>query len=165
MRDNDVQTAISQLLEPLHLRFERVVIFFVTKDPGITASTHLTADDGGSTLVVAFDLLLLDISRFTSQLEVSENGRAFVLVERAGESVSVAVVFDPENGSSAKEAEAMSAAFGTIASTTRINDLPLSVQTLAWTETAAVDAVVDATHRAGLARKVAKLAPMVCIKG
>jgi len=78
------------------------VIFFVTKDPGITASTHLEvpADSGevglgggsGSvsaggavrTVVVAFDLLLLDISRFTSRLRVSENGKAFVLVEGEG---------------------------------------------------------------------------------
>ena len=61
------------------------VIFFVTKDPGITASTHLAAsDDAERTVVVAFDLLLLDISRFTSDLEVSENGLAFVLVEREG---------------------------------------------------------------------------------
>jgi len=38
------------------------VIFFVTKDPGITASTHVDTADG-RTIVVAFDLLLLDISR------------------------------------------------------------------------------------------------------
>ena len=28
-----------------------------------------------------------------------------------------------------------------------------------------VDTVVEATHRAGLARKVARLEPMICIKG
>lgn len=66
------------------------VIFFITKDPGITASTHLTfndadADSGDYTQVVAFDLLLLDIARFTSRQRVSEHGRAFVLVEREGE--------------------------------------------------------------------------------
>lgn len=61
------------------------VIFFVTKDPGITASTHLERDTDPDTLVVAYDLLLLDISRFTSHHEVSENGRAFVLVEREGQ--------------------------------------------------------------------------------
>jgi len=62
------------------------VIFFITKDPGVTASTHLEQPgaDGPDTLVVAFDLLLFDISRFTSGLEVSENGKAFVLVEREG---------------------------------------------------------------------------------
>jgi len=63
------------------------VIFFITKDPGITASTHVEVPDdehGTRTVVVAFDLLLLDVSRFTSSLEVSEHGRAFVLVEEAG---------------------------------------------------------------------------------
>jgi serine phosphatase RsbU (regulator of sigma subunit) len=59
------------------------VIFFITKDPGITASTHLVDPSTGATVVVAFDLLLLDISRFTTGLRVSENGRAFVLVEHA----------------------------------------------------------------------------------
>lgn len=58
------------------------VIFFTTKDPGITAGTHhVSADGTGPTQVVAFDLLLLDISRFTTNLQVSENGKAFVLVE------------------------------------------------------------------------------------
>lgn len=63
------------------------VIFFVTKDPGITASSHIVTEtpDGSVTTVVAFDLLLLDISRFTASLEVSENGRAFVLAERRGD--------------------------------------------------------------------------------
>lgn len=58
------------------------VIFFVTKDPGITASTHIQSKSGSpQTTVVAYDLLLLDISKFTSSLEVSKNGKAFVLVE------------------------------------------------------------------------------------
>ena len=58
------------------------VIFFVTKDPGITASTYSDrVGDGPETTVVAFDLLLMDISKFTSTLEVSERGKAFVLVE------------------------------------------------------------------------------------
>lgn len=58
------------------------VIFFVTKDPGITASTHwVTADDPQRTVVVAYDLLLMDISKFTSRLNVSRRGKAFVLAE------------------------------------------------------------------------------------
>lgn len=55
------------------------LIFFITKDPGITAAMHWVADD--VTYVVAFDLLLLDISRFTTALTVSERGTAFVLAE------------------------------------------------------------------------------------
>ena len=58
------------------------VIFFITKDPGITAATHWVSGD--TTYVVAFDLLLLDISRFTTALPVSERGTAFVLAEREG---------------------------------------------------------------------------------
>jgi serine phosphatase RsbU (regulator of sigma subunit) len=54
--------------------------FFTTKDPGITASVKWTAQDG-ETRVFGFDLLLLDISRFTSSLEISENGKVYVLTE------------------------------------------------------------------------------------
>ncbi len=62
------------------------VIFFVTKDPGITASTHLVFDsDPPRTVVVAYDLLLMDISKFTTSLEVSDRGKAFVLFEDADE--------------------------------------------------------------------------------
>jgi len=63
------------------------VIFFITKDPGVTASTsfEVGGEDGPETVVVAFDLLLLDISRFTSSLRVSEHGRAFVLIESASD--------------------------------------------------------------------------------
>lgn len=70
------------------------VIFFITKDPGITAATHWEVD--GTTYVVAFDLLLLDISRFTTDLPVSKHGTAFVLVEEAGGD-AVAVVGLPRD--------------------------------------------------------------------
>ena len=70
------------------------VIFFITKDPGITAATHWEVD--GTTYVVAFDLLLLDISRFTTDLPVSSRGTAFVLVEDTG-SDELAVVGLPRD--------------------------------------------------------------------
>ena len=58
------------------------VIFFTTKDPGITASTQcVTKTEPARSIVVAYDLLLMDISKFTSKLEVSEHGKAFVMVE------------------------------------------------------------------------------------
>lgn len=58
------------------------VIFFITKDPGITASTHIEMGDQPPMItVVAFDLLLMDISRFTSRLEISPRGKTFVIVE------------------------------------------------------------------------------------
>jgi len=57
-------------------------IFFTTKDPGITASVRWSPPgDPGATNVLGFDVLLLDISRFTSGLDVSENGVAIVLTE------------------------------------------------------------------------------------
>jgi len=56
--------------------------FFTTKDPGITASLRWR-DPGepGVSRVVAFDVLLIDISRFTTALEVSEHGKVLVLTE------------------------------------------------------------------------------------
>ncbi len=75
------------------------VIFFVTKDPGITAATHLVTEDQlPRTIVVAFDLLLMDISKFTTTLNVSERGKAFVLVEDH-ETREFKVVGLPDDGS------------------------------------------------------------------
>jgi adenylate cyclase len=56
--------------------------FFTTKDPGITA-THSWQHPNlpGVTQVQAMDVLLTDISRFTTQLDVSANGMAFVLTD------------------------------------------------------------------------------------
>jgi serine phosphatase RsbU (regulator of sigma subunit) len=52
--------------------------FFTTKEPGITASTAFTGPDG-SLRVLGLDVLLTDISRFTTRLEVHGQGFAFVL--------------------------------------------------------------------------------------
>ncbi|MCP3979103.1 MAG: SpoIIE family protein phosphatase [bacterium] len=54
--------------------------FFTTKEPGITASVAYAR--GGHDFVIGLDVLLLDISRFTGNLQVSEGGTAFVLDER-----------------------------------------------------------------------------------
>ena len=54
--------------------------FFTTKEPGITAS--LAFRQGEDELrVVALDVLLTDISRFTTKIDVLTDGRAFVLSE------------------------------------------------------------------------------------
>lgn len=67
------------------IAWTKPVIFFITKDPGITAATHTVITHGSpQTCVIAFDLLLMDISRFTTRHKVSENGMAFVVVEGAG---------------------------------------------------------------------------------
>lgn len=63
------------------VHWTKPVIFFITKDPGITAGSHYT-DAEGRSIVVAYDLLLLDIARLTSQrVRPSPGGTAFVLVE------------------------------------------------------------------------------------
>ena len=56
--------------------------FFTTKDPGITVSAAWNDQDTpGLKKVIAFDVLLTDISKFTSHLEVTKNGMAFVLTK------------------------------------------------------------------------------------
>jgi len=55
--------------------------FFTTKDPGITISVKWTSQDKNKQYVIAFDILLLDISRFTSGLDISPNGKAFVITD------------------------------------------------------------------------------------
>ncbi|WP_088967738.1 response regulator [Vogesella sp. LIG4] len=53
--------------------------FFARKDVGITAATRWADSKTGETHVVAFDVLLLDLTRFTSQLQVGSNGSAALL--------------------------------------------------------------------------------------
>jgi adenylate cyclase len=55
-------------------------VFFTTKEPGITASSrfHLR---GGDEVVVACDVLLTELTRFTQRMHVTENGRVMVLAE------------------------------------------------------------------------------------
>ncbi|MEE8154146.1 MAG: SpoIIE family protein phosphatase [Phycisphaerales bacterium] len=52
--------------------------FFTTKEPGITASTTFDPGDG-LVHVVGFDVLLNDITTFTTGLAPTENGAAFVM--------------------------------------------------------------------------------------
>jgi serine phosphatase RsbU (regulator of sigma subunit) len=53
--------------------------FFTTKDPGITVSIAHATGDG--VRVIGLDVLLMDISRFTREIDVHERGTAFVLTE------------------------------------------------------------------------------------
>ena len=62
--------------DPMH--WTDAYTFFTTKDPGITASTRTGPMDDPGTRVLAFDLLLTDISAFTTGLELTENG--FVVI-------------------------------------------------------------------------------------
>ncbi len=55
-------------------------IFFTTKDPGITASRKWI-NNHNKAEVFGFDLMLMDISDFTSNLRISDNGKVFILTE------------------------------------------------------------------------------------
>ncbi len=55
-------------------------IFFTTKDPGITASVSFEAADG-VTRVVGFDLMLRDISAFTSSVSAGPLAKVFVMTD------------------------------------------------------------------------------------
>jgi hypothetical protein len=52
--------------------------FFTTKEPGVTASLAHRIPSG-QLVVLGFDILLADISRFTSKIEIGERGKVFVL--------------------------------------------------------------------------------------
>ena len=53
--------------------------FFTTKEPGVTASVATGSLGNPATLVIAFDVLLTDISAFTTQLEVGLSGFVTIL--------------------------------------------------------------------------------------
>ncbi|MDY7108100.1 MAG: SpoIIE family protein phosphatase, partial [Planctomycetota bacterium] len=54
--------------------------FYTTEEPGITASIAFDAGDG-LRRVVGFDVLLSDISRFTTSYQVSRNGKIIVMTD------------------------------------------------------------------------------------
>jgi len=64
--------------------------FFTTKEPGITAAIALKAQDG-VTYILGFDVLLGDISRFTTSpaLEVSPHGFVFVTEEESSKVIGL----------------------------------------------------------------------------
>jgi hypothetical protein len=77
-------------------------VFHTTRVPGITASTRWRGADS-LLRVVAFDVDLRDITRFTSALEVSPRGRALVLDEGdAGNLVVVGLPRDERFGDAAE---------------------------------------------------------------
>lgn len=53
--------------------------FFVTKDAGMTASLKWRDPKTGDERLIAFDLLLMDLSHFTAGLRPTDDGRVFVL--------------------------------------------------------------------------------------
>ncbi len=55
--------------------------FKTTKEPGITASIMWKSKEDSNLFVAAFDVLLTDISRYTTRLEISKNGKAVVFTK------------------------------------------------------------------------------------
>lgn len=54
-------------------------VFNTTREIGMTASVKWNRPNDSLTYIMAFDLTLADISTFTQELNVSENGKVFVL--------------------------------------------------------------------------------------
>jgi len=63
---------------PREIYWTEPYTFFTTGEPGVTAAVHARTADGRR-LVVAFDVLLRDISDYTSNLVVSPNGFVSIL--------------------------------------------------------------------------------------
>ena len=55
--------------------------FFTTREPGITISSSWRDPLTGKVFVIAFDIKLIDLSAFTTSLDVSPNGEAVILTE------------------------------------------------------------------------------------
>ncbi len=61
-------------------RWTEPAVFFITRDPGMTAVQRWTAPNG-DTLVLGFDVLLLDLCRLTMNLPISEHGYSFMFTK------------------------------------------------------------------------------------
>lgn len=83
------QGAVAQLADregagPAAVSWTKPYTFFTTKEPGITASIAFVGDDG-MVNVVGLDVLLRDISVFTTSLVVSEHGAVAVVEQETSE--------------------------------------------------------------------------------
>lgn len=67
--------------EPSELHFTEPYTFFTTKEPGITASVRFRPHDAELDHVVAFDVKLLDIAKFTTSLKITERAQLVVLTD------------------------------------------------------------------------------------
>lgn len=71
----------NSLSSPAKIHWTEPYTFFTTKEPGITASASF--NDGDEWLdVIGFDILLRDISKFTTQLHISPRGMVVVLTDK-----------------------------------------------------------------------------------
>ena len=67
--------------EEMHVNWTDPYTFFTTKEPGITISTRYRDTVDNIDVIVAFDVLLTDLSDFSTNLEITENGIVFILTE------------------------------------------------------------------------------------
>ncbi|MBF0271765.1 MAG: PAS domain-containing protein [Magnetococcales bacterium] len=65
--------------EEEHIHWTPPYQFATTKEPGITASMGWTDPKSGQRYVVAFDILLMDMSRFTNRLKYGHHGQVALL--------------------------------------------------------------------------------------
>ena len=81
------QGAIRQLLqvgsrsEAIHdlIHWTNPYVFFTTREPGITASVAFRSR-AGEVAILAFDILLRDVSRFASDIQLRSSGKILVLL-------------------------------------------------------------------------------------
>ncbi|MEJ2308868.1 MAG: adenylate/guanylate cyclase domain-containing protein [Gammaproteobacteria bacterium] len=63
------------------LFWTRPYSFFTTGEPGMTVASRWRDAGSGTTFVIAFDIKLIDITAFTTSLDVSPNGKAAILTQ------------------------------------------------------------------------------------
>jgi adenylate cyclase len=69
-------------VEPGAVHWTAPYRFFTTQDPGVTASVSWSDPDEPETrYVLAVDVMLLELSRFTTALEISPRGKVLILTE------------------------------------------------------------------------------------
>jgi serine phosphatase RsbU (regulator of sigma subunit) len=65
---------------PNSMSWTQPYVFFTTKDPGITVSMNWKSNIKDSLkFVIAYDIMLTDISAYTSNLQTGKHGKAFIL--------------------------------------------------------------------------------------
>jgi len=77
-KKSQIHTLNSSSDQSMQVGWTKPYTFFTTKEPGITASLTFT-DKQGMEKVVGLDVLLRDISLFTTKIQVSEYGKVFIV--------------------------------------------------------------------------------------
>jgi len=62
-----------------HCNWTSPYTFFTTKQPGITASTRWIEKQNSNKFVIGLDILISNLSKFTTTIDITENGKVFIL--------------------------------------------------------------------------------------